>query len=68
MIQENLIDGMESCLAIGDGSNDVAMIHTANIGIGLYGKEGNDAASNSDYSLAEFKHLRRLMFTHGMNF
>ena len=44
------------------------MIHKANIGIGLYGKEGSDATSNADYAIAEFKHLRRLLFTHGMNF
>jgi P-type E1-E2 ATPase len=28
-------------LAIGDGGNDVNMIQTATIGIGLMGKEGN---------------------------
>jgi P-type E1-E2 ATPase len=38
-------------LAIGDGSNDVAMIHTADIGIGIYGMEGSEAASNSEYAV-----------------
>jgi phospholipid-transporting ATPase len=28
-------------LAIGDGANDVNMIQTASIGIGIYGNEGN---------------------------
>jgi P-type E1-E2 ATPase len=28
-------------LAIGDGANDVNMIQTANVGVGLFGKEGN---------------------------
>jgi P-type E1-E2 ATPase len=28
-------------LAIGDGANDVNMIQSAHIGIGLFGKEGN---------------------------
>ena len=28
-------------LAIGDGANDVNMIQSANIGIGIMGKEGN---------------------------
>jgi len=28
-------------LAIGDGSNDVNMISTAHVGIGIMGKEGN---------------------------
>ncbi len=32
------------CLAIGDGANDVSMIHEANVGVGLYGKEGTQAA------------------------
>jgi P-type E1-E2 ATPase len=52
-------------LSIGDGSNDVNMIQTAHVGIGLYGKEGEQAASFSDYAIPEFKHLRRLMFVHG---
>jgi P-type E1-E2 ATPase len=54
-------------MAIGDGSNDVAMIHTANIGVGLYGLEGSEASSSSDYALCEFKDVRRLMFHHGMH-
>ncbi len=28
-------------LAIGDGANDVNMIQTATIGVGIIGKEGN---------------------------
>ena len=28
-------------LAIGDGGNDVNMIQTANIGVGIFGNEGN---------------------------
>jgi len=28
-------------LAIGDGANDVNMIQSANIGVGIMGKEGN---------------------------
>ena len=38
-------------LAIGDGANDVSMIHEAHIGVGLYGKEGIRAAQASDYGL-----------------
>jgi magnesium-transporting ATPase (P-type) len=41
------------------------MIHTAHIGVGLYGVEGTEAASNSDYAITEFKNLRRLLFYHG---
>lgn len=52
-------------LAIGDGGNDVNMIQTAHVGVGLYGKEGYQAASSADFSLSEFRHLRRLLFVHG---
>lgn len=38
-------------LAIGDGANDVNMIQKAHIGIGIFGKEGYQAASNSDYAI-----------------
>jgi magnesium-transporting ATPase (P-type) len=55
-------------LAIGDGANDVNMIQTAHIGVGLYGKEGNQAACFADYALPKFKDLRRLMFWHGRKF
>ena len=40
--------------AIGDGANDVNMIQTANIGFGIQGNEGNQAASFSDYSITQF--------------
>jgi len=55
-------------LAIGDGANDINMIQSAHVGVGIYGKEGNAAASFSDYAIPKFKHLRRLMFWHGTNF
>ena len=57
----------DTVLAIGDGSNDVAMIHEAHIGIGIMGLEGSEAASSADYALNQFKDLRKLIFTHGMN-
>ena len=52
-------------LAIGDGENDVNMIKTANVGIGLFGKEGYQAAYNADYAISQFKYLKRLLFVHG---
>lgn len=52
-------------MAIGDGGNDVNMINTADIGVGIYGKEGNQAASSSDYSFCQFKYLWNLLFVHG---
>ncbi|KAJ5067958.1 putative phospholipid-transporting atpase [Anaeramoeba ignava] len=53
------------CLAIGDGANDVSMIQAANVGIGIFGKEGTQAARSSDYSLTRFRHLKRLLLVHG---
>lgn len=52
-------------LAIGDGGNDVNMIKCANVGIGIFGKEGSQAAYNSDYAISQFKYLRELIFKHG---
>jgi phospholipid-translocating ATPase len=39
-------------LAIGDGGNDVSMIQEANVGVGITGREGRQAARASDYSIA----------------
>ncbi|EEB10431.1 conserved hypothetical protein [Pediculus humanus corporis] len=52
-------------LAIGDGANDVAMIQKANIGVGISGVEGLQAACASDYSIAQFKYLVKLLLVHG---
>ena len=41
------------------------MISVADVGIGVKGLEGNQAARVSDYSIAQFKHLRKLLLTHG---
>lgn len=43
-------------LAIGDGANDVSMIQTAHVGVGISGNEGLQAANSSDYSIAQVKH------------
>jgi phospholipid-translocating ATPase len=53
------------CLAIGDGANDVSMIQEANIGVGISGKEGLQAAMSSDYSISQFRFLSRLLLVHG---
>ncbi len=52
-------------LAIGDGANDVAMIQTASVGVGISGVEGLQAVYAADYSIAVFKHLSRLLLVHG---
>lgn len=53
------------CLSIGDGANDVAMIQKANVGVGISGNEGLQAANSSDFSVAQFRFLSRLLFVHG---
>ncbi|MGH0162021.1 UNVERIFIED_CONTAM: hypothetical protein FKN15_002811 [Acipenser sinensis] len=52
-------------LAIGDGANDVSMIKTAHIGVGISGQEGMQAVLASDFSFAQFRFLQRLLLVHG---
>lgn len=42
-------------LAIGDGANDVGMIQTAHVGVGISGNEGMQATNNSDYAIAQVR-------------
>lgn len=52
-------------LAVGDGGNDVNMLKTAHIGVGIIGKEGVQAVLASDFALAQFSYLQNLLFFHG---
>lgn len=52
-------------LAIGDGANDIAMIQNADVGVGITGREGLQAARASDYSIARFRFLQKLLLVHG---
>ena len=52
-------------LAIGDGANDVGMIHEAHVGIGISGKEGKQAVNASDFSIGQFRFLEDLILYHG---
>ncbi|KAI8622273.1 hypothetical protein BC830DRAFT_751714 [Chytriomyces sp. MP71] len=52
-------------LAIGDGANDIPMMLSAHVGIGITGREGLAASRASDYSIARFKFLQPLLFVHG---
>lgn len=60
---KNTLDVMT--LAIGDGSNDVAMIQSADIGVGIAGEEGRQAVMSSDYAIGQFRYLTRLVLVHG---
>ncbi|KAK5662899.1 hypothetical protein OQA88_6310 [Cercophora sp. LCS_1] len=52
-------------LSIGDGANDVAMIQEADVGVGIAGEEGRQAVMSSDYAIAQFRFLQRLVLVHG---
>ena len=52
-------------LSIGDGANDVAMIQEANVGCGLFGLEGSQAAMSADYAFGQFRFLTKLLLVHG---
>lgn len=52
-------------MGIGDGANDVNMIATAHVGIGIEGLEGMQAARASDYAISQFRFVRPLLFYHG---
>jgi len=52
-------------LAVGDGANDVAMIQCAHVGIGIRGKEGNQATQSCDIAISQFRFLIPLLLCHG---
>ncbi|KAI3635167.1 hypothetical protein MIR68_006733 [Amoeboaphelidium protococcarum] len=59
-------DNMDAVtLAIGDGANDVSMIQSAHIGVGISGNEGLQAARSSDIAISQFKYLQKLVLVHG---
>jgi len=62
LVKEQL--GMHT-LAIGDGANDVSMIQTADIGVGISGQEGMQAVMASDFAISRFKYIERLLLVHG---
>lgn len=55
----------KTMLAIGDGANDIAMIQAADVGVGIAGREGLQAARSSDFSIGQFRFLLKLLLVHG---
>ncbi|RZC72006.1 hypothetical protein C5167_035157 [Papaver somniferum] len=55
----------KTTLAIGDGANDVGMLQEAEIGVGISGAEGMQAVMSSDFAIAQFRFLERLLLVHG---
>jgi phospholipid-translocating ATPase len=41
------------------------MIQAADVGVGIEGKEGRQAALASDFSILKFEHLASLLLWHG---
>lgn len=49
----------------GDGANDVSMIQTADVGVGISGQEGMQAVMASDFAISRFCFLQKLLLVHG---
>ncbi|KAK3699934.1 hypothetical protein QZH41_016596 [Actinostola sp. cb2023] len=45
--------------------DEMIMVVAAHVGVGISGKEGLQAASASDYAIAQFRYLNKLLFVHG---
>ncbi|UYV75699.1 ATP10B [Cordylochernes scorpioides] len=64
-LQKNLTNHDSMVCGPGDGANDVSMLQTADIGIGISGQEGLQAVMASDFALTRFCHLKKLLLVHG---
>lgn len=64
LVRQNVVPE-PGTLAIGDGANDVGMIQEAHVGVGISGKEGQQAVNASDFAISQFRFLEDLVLIHG---
>lgn len=43
----------------------MSMIQEAHVGLGIFGKEGRNAARAADFAFAKFKYIKRALLIHG---
>ncbi|XP_063363276.1 phospholipid-transporting ATPase IF [Cydia amplana] len=51
--------------AIGDGANDISMIHEAHVGFGIFGREGYQAARSADFAFTKFSMVKKFLLVMG---
>ena len=61
MVQDR--DPKKTTLAIGAGANNVSMIRTAEIGVGIIGEVTAQAECGATYAIESFRYLKNLLFT-----
>jgi phospholipid-translocating ATPase len=52
-------------LGIGDGANDSVLLSTADVGIGILGRNGQRSFAGCDFAVPAFRNLGRLILVHG---
>lgn len=62
------VEGNPITASIGDGANDVSMIQEADVGLGIVGKEGRQAARCADYAFTNFSMVKKVLLVHGHYF
>ncbi|ADM11693.1 phospholipid-translocating P-type ATPase [Encephalitozoon intestinalis ATCC 50506] len=64
-IAEKIVELGKNTLSIGDGNNDVPMLTSSHVGVGIMGKEGTQASLSADFAIPEFRFLKRLILVYG---
>ena len=62
------VQGSPITASIGDGANDVSMIQEADVGLGIVGKEGRQAARCADFAFTNFSMVKKVLLVHGHYF